>query len=110
MNFHCPAEIHLCNRNGQVVVSKGVSFFRNLTQLVHNPSADGSIVVVLFNLEQLSYLIQGGATVDGIAAVLVFLNLLGDFVMLVPNLTDQFFQNILQRYNNSSTTTAMCDL
>ena len=19
MNFHCPAEIHLCNRNGQVV-------------------------------------------------------------------------------------------
>ena len=74
MNFHRTAEIHLCNRNDQVVVSKGVSFFRNLAQLVHNPSADGSIVVVLFNLEQLSYLIQGGATVDGIAAVLVFLN------------------------------------
>ena len=89
--------ICLCNSEIEMLKIKLIALDGDLAELLHYPAAERNAVRIGFDLEFIAKILKVYGAINDkcvLCDLLVFLN---DLIVLIPNISDELFQNILHR-------------
>ena len=87
--------------NGDLQVLHGNLFVphRNMVQVLHDPAAHRNTVGFKLNIKELAEILQAHRAVNAIQVFAQLLEVFLNFIVLVPDLTNKLFQNVLHGDN-----------
>ena len=94
-----PVRTQIGDRDLQILHSEGIALDGDSIQLLHDPAADRNTFRFQLDVKEFHKILQAEGAVHAVRILVQIFKILSHLVVLVPNFTNQFFQNILHRNN-----------